>query len=205
METYEAIMTRRSIPKTGDGVPDRARIARLLDAAVAAPNHHLTQPWRFVVLAVDALKELGDALAEHAARTDGRPEIARDLPQRAPVIITVIDRAGHDHHVSEIDEHYAVGAAIQNILLAAHDDGFAAMIRTHTSPRCNATPRARRVNRRVHIHRLPRPRVSPQAAADHAGGGTDRVAGLVAAQPASHMGQSGRSCAATHMPRGQAA
>ena len=134
METYEAIMTRRSIPKTGDGVPDRARIARLLDAAVAAPNHHLTQPWRFVVLAGDALKELGDALAEHAARTDGRPEIARDLPHRAPVIITVIDRAGHDHHVSEIDEHYAVGAAIQNILLAAHDDGLAAMIRTGPHP-----------------------------------------------------------------------
>ena len=131
METYEAIMTRRSVPKTTEGIPSREGIQRLLEAGVAAPNHHLTEPWRFVILTGDALKELGEVFASHVERTGGNADLARDLPQRAPVIITVIEhpRVG-DPHVPEIEDHHAVGAAMQNILLAAHDAGLAAMIRT---------------------------------------------------------------------------
>lgn len=131
METYEAIVTRRSVPKTAEHVPDAAQIKRLLDAAIMAPNHHLTEPWRFVVLTGDALKELGAVFAQHAERTGGNVELARDLPHRAPVIITVIERPRiGDSHVPEIEEHHAVGAAMQNILLAAHEAGLVAMIRT---------------------------------------------------------------------------
>lgn len=131
METYEAIMTRRSVPKTAEAVPDVGDIRRLLDAAVMAPNHHLTEPWRFVVLTGDALKDLGEVFAAHAARTGGNVELARDLARRAPVIITVVERPRiGDHHVPEIEEHHAVGAAMQNILLAAHAAGMVAMIRT---------------------------------------------------------------------------
>ena len=131
METYEAIMTRRSIPKTAEGVSSRDEIQRLLDAAVAAPNHHLTEPWRFVVLTGDLLKELGEVFAAYAEQTGRNAEHDRNLPQRAPVIITVIERPRTDDpHVPEIEEYHAVGAALQNILLAAHDVGLAAMIRT---------------------------------------------------------------------------
>ncbi len=35
----------------------------------------------------------------------------------------------------DIDEHYAVGAAMQNILLTAHDDGLVGMIHTGPHPR----------------------------------------------------------------------
>jgi len=131
MDTYEAILSRRSIPKTGEGVPSKSEIERLLQAAIAAPNHHLTEPWRFIVLAGDALKDLGEAFAQHAQRTGGRPELARDLPLRAPAIITVVQKPFTPHgHVPESDDDYAIGAAIQNILLAAHNDGLVAMIRT---------------------------------------------------------------------------
>lgn len=131
METYDAIMTRRSVPKTTEHVPQRAHIERLLDVAVRAPNHHLTQPWRFLVLTGDALKELGEVWARGAEREGEAPESVRDKPLRAPVIITVIENARTDRpKVREIEEHHAVGAAIQNILLAAHDMGLGAMIRT---------------------------------------------------------------------------
>ena len=131
METYEAIMTRRSVPKTAEAVPPVAQVKRLLDAAVMAPNHHLTEPWRFVVLSGDALKELGEVFAQHAERTGGNAQLARDLPLRAPIVITVIEhpRVG-DAHAPEIEDHHAIGAAMQNILLAAHSAGLAAMIRT---------------------------------------------------------------------------
>jgi nitroreductase len=136
VETYEAITTRRSIQRMGEGVPSRADISKLLAAAVRAPNHHLTQPWRFVVLTGDALKELGDAWASGEEAAGGDPDQVRDKPQRAPMIICAIERP-HTwvHRVVEIEEHHAMGAAIENILLAAHDMGLAAMIRTGAAAR----------------------------------------------------------------------
>ncbi|MFP5297667.1 MAG: nitroreductase [Actinomycetota bacterium] len=132
METYEAIITRRSVPKVTDECPSKEQITRLLEAGVRAPCHHLTQPWRFVVLAGDARKELGDAWAAAERRIDGKdPESVRGKPLRAPVIITVIAHPkSHLPKVVEIEEHHAVGALMQNILLAAHSEGLGAMIRT---------------------------------------------------------------------------
>jgi nitroreductase len=132
MDIFEAIMTRRSAHRTGNGIPPRELIQKLLDAAVAAPNHHLTEPWRFVVLAGDALKDLGEAWAAAEERIGGSdPASARDLPLRAPVIIVVIESPKtHVSKILEIEEHHAVGAALQNILLTAHGAGLAAMIRT---------------------------------------------------------------------------
>lgn len=46
METYDAIMSRRSVPKLDDPTPTREEVERLLQAAVMAPNHQLTEPWR---------------------------------------------------------------------------------------------------------------------------------------------------------------
>ena len=131
METYEAIVTRRSVPKVTDEVPPRAAIQRLLDAAVRAPTHHLTQPWRFIVLTGWALKEFGDAWALGAEREGKDPESVRPKVLRAPVIIAVIETPKHHlPKVQEIEEHHAIGAALQNILLAAHDMGLGAMLRT---------------------------------------------------------------------------
>ncbi len=133
METYDAIMTRRSVPKVTDVEPSRADIERLLAAAVRAPCHHLTQPWRFEVLRGEAL----DELAEAWARGSG-DELHSILAKthRAPVIITVIEHPKTEHtRVVEVEEHHATGAAIQNILLAAHAAGLGAMIRTGPAAR----------------------------------------------------------------------
>jgi nitroreductase len=129
METYEAIMTRRSVPRTTSDALERSVVERLLEAGVRAPTHHLTQPWRFIVLAGDARKALGDAWA--VAEAHREPEKVRIKPLRSPVIIAVIAKPKtHLPKVQELEEHHAVGAAIQNILLAAHDMGLGAMIRT---------------------------------------------------------------------------
>ncbi|HEV3473662.1 MAG TPA: nitroreductase [Actinomycetota bacterium] len=131
METYEAIMTRRSVPKCSDQVPDRSEIKRLLDAAVRAPTHHLTQPWRFVVLKDSALDDFGRAWVEGTEREGKDASGIFDKAHRAPVVIAVIERPHLDNRkVVKEEEHYATGAALQNILLAAHDMGLAAMLRT---------------------------------------------------------------------------
>ncbi|MDQ3957268.1 MAG: nitroreductase, partial [Actinomycetota bacterium] len=130
MEAYEALITRRSVPRSGGHV-ERSAIDRLLAAAVRAPNHHLTQPWRFVVLTGGAREELGEAWAAALERAGKDASKIPDKVLRAPVIICVLERPHLENpKVVEIDEHYAVGAAIQNILLAAHALGLGAMHRT---------------------------------------------------------------------------
>ena len=124
-------MTRRSVPQLTDEGVDRSTVEQLLDAAVRAPNHHLTEPWRFLVLTGSARAELAEAWAQGAAREGKDPESVRSKPFRAPVIICVIERPkAHLPKVSEVEEHHATGAAMQNILLAAHDMGLGAMVRT---------------------------------------------------------------------------
>lgn len=131
METYDAIMTRRSTSRCSDQVPSKSDIERLLEAAVRAPTHHLTQPWRFVVLTGDARDELGAAWIAGQAKTGKDTTGLEEKTRRAPVIVAVIDHPHLNHpKVIQEEEHYATGAAMQNILLAAHDMGLGAMIRT---------------------------------------------------------------------------
>lgn len=78
-----------------------------------------------------ALEELAEAWAAGAAREGKEPESVRSKALRAPVIICIIERPrGHLPKVSDVEEHHATGAAMQNILLAAHDMGLGAALRT---------------------------------------------------------------------------
>jgi nitroreductase len=131
VDTYDAIMTRRSVPKLTGERPGRDAIEKLLAAASRAPTHHLTQPWRFVVLANPALVDFGSAWESGTERAGKDASGIAAKAQRAPVVIAVIATPNLNHpKVIEMEEHYAVGMAMQNILLAAHDMGLGAMLRT---------------------------------------------------------------------------
>lgn len=137
MDVIEAIATRRMVPGVGERRPDREEIELLLAAAVRAPNHHLTEPWRFIVLAGDALGALGGAMAERVreqyAQDPGleqRVEAERARPLRAPVIVVVVYSPSSNPRAIEVEDRYSVGAAMQNLLLAAHATGLGAYLRT---------------------------------------------------------------------------
>jgi len=130
MELLEAIKTRRTIGKSEGEVP-RETIVELIDAAVWAPNHKMTQPWRFTVLTGNARAELGQVWAKSAAA--GLPADQRDAfiageakkPLRAPVLIIASLRTDANPIVAE-EDMTATAAAVQNLLLAAHAKGLAA-------------------------------------------------------------------------------
>ena len=137
METLQAIRTRQSVAKVCDRRPTRAEVTALLEAAVRAPNHHLTEPWRFLVLTGRALEDLGEAMAEGARRQHAgdhdlemRVQVERARPRRAPVIVAVVYVPSHHPRALEVEDRYAVGAAVENLLLAAHATGLAAHLRT---------------------------------------------------------------------------
>jgi nitroreductase len=130
-----AIRDRRSVGKCSDEVPDPEMIRQVLEAATWAPNHRLTEPWRFIVLSGDARVGLGEAMGEAAARKATTAEAgerarssAAGKPLRAPYVIAVY--AEPNPAEMEIEEVAATAAAAQNLLLAAHALGLAAMWRS---------------------------------------------------------------------------
>ena len=54
MDAIDAIQRRTSVRRYRPDPVPRDTIERLLDCAVRAPNHKLTEPWRFAVLTGDA-------------------------------------------------------------------------------------------------------------------------------------------------------
>lgn len=138
MNTIEAIKTRRSVGVVSDKPVPKELINEILQCGTWAPNHYKTEPWRFFVLTGEGRKPLGDTLAE-IARLESNDitevnetllEKARKRPFRAPVIITVAVEPTNGEKVIEIEEYGAVYAAIQNMLLAIHSLGLAAIWRT---------------------------------------------------------------------------
>ena len=124
------IERRRSVRHVAaDPEPTRAQVERLLAVANMAPNHHLTQPWRFWVLRGRALTELGEMMAVAAGEDDQARERARVKPLRAPLLIAVGIKAPEPRAVP-IEDVLATGAAVENLLLAATALGLGAMWRT---------------------------------------------------------------------------
>lgn len=130
----EAIHGRRSIGKAAPDPLPRELIEDLLSAAVAAPNHKLTAPWRFVVLAGSARGEVGRAHAAAVVRSrPDHPEagLVKEAArlERAPVVVACICRPS-DNRVMAREDRDAVAAGVQNLLLMAHAHGLAAIWRT---------------------------------------------------------------------------
>jgi nitroreductase len=119
MEIEEAIRSRRTHKAYGAEPVDRAMLDELLDLARWAPNHHLTNPWRFRVLGPGALDRLKEAAG---------PEAAGKL-DRAPTLVAVsVVQTGDP--VADEEDLCAAACAAYIVLLAAHGRGLAGYWRT---------------------------------------------------------------------------
>ncbi len=136
MELFDAVTTRSSAGRlTGPG-PSPEQLERLLQAAARAPDHGRLRPWRLVVLR-DAVREAFTAAAAEAKRArlpDMTPEqltAEREKMNRSPDIVVIGCAVNREQtKVPEIEQVVAVGAAAQNLFLAAHDLGLGVMWKT---------------------------------------------------------------------------
>ena len=140
MEVTQAIQSRRSVGRVKQDPVPRELVEKILESAVHAPNHKITEPWRFHVFTGKGRGELARARAELArilAETEGEEEelaagrISRERKKafRAPVVIAVISRGGRDK-VETLENYAACAAAVQNMQLTAHALGLATIWRT---------------------------------------------------------------------------
>lgn len=138
MNISEAIQTRRSVKIFKDIEPiDKKQVEQLLQAAIMAPNHHHTEPWKFFVLQGDGRLPLARALAEWAkTRVDdpdseaGKKRIDKisKKPLIAPTaIVVVLSPKADNKKAIYLEDVSAVSAAVQNILLEAHGLGLGAI------------------------------------------------------------------------------
>jgi nitroreductase len=136
MELFDAIASRSMAKQLSGPGPSAEQIARLLEAADRAPDHGRLKPWRFVAVNGPERETFANAVAEARrdqipAFTDEQMEIERDKIRRSPSILVAGCVVRKDiPKVPEIEQVIAVGAAVENLMLAANDLGVGAMWKT---------------------------------------------------------------------------
>jgi nitroreductase len=119
VQVEDAIRSRRTHKAYAPEPVDRATLEELLELARWAPNHNLTNPWRFRVVGPQALDRLKQAAG---------PEAAAKL-DRAPTLIAVSVVQSGDP-VQDEEDLCAGAVAAYIVLLAAHARGLAGYWRT---------------------------------------------------------------------------
>jgi nitroreductase len=122
MDLEQAIRTRRTHKAFGRQPVDPALLDELFELARWAPNHHLTNPWRFRVLGPRTRERLME-LAEVS-----EPGSAVKL-RRAPTLVAVSVRASGDA-AQDREDLLATAVAAYIVLLVAHARGLAGYWRT---------------------------------------------------------------------------
>jgi len=125
----ELAARRRTHKAFGPDPVPRETLLEVLGAARFAPTHHMTEPWRFRVLGPEALAALKEVAGEKdAAKLD-----------RAPTLVVATATLTGDL-VSDEEDICAAAAAIELVLLAATERGYATYWRT---PQVLRTPPGR--------------------------------------------------------------
>lgn len=130
----ESLLTRRSVVanEMHEPGPSEEELQQILAAAHRVPDHGKIGPWRFVIFQGAARKAFSHKLGEIFAADN--PEASDKLVQfeserltRAPLVIAIIANPDLEHpKIPEWEQVLSVGAACQNILIAALTLGFGA-------------------------------------------------------------------------------
>jgi nitroreductase len=114
MDIFEGIHTRRSIRQFTEKPVARDQLIEIIKAGTWAPSGRNNQPWRFVVVTGAEVKK---NLAKHTKYNF--------IIEGAQACIAVF--ADRSAMYSDVKDHQAMGACIQNMLLAAHALGLGAV------------------------------------------------------------------------------
>jgi nitroreductase len=138
MDAIEAIQRRTSVRRYRPDPVPRETIELLLECAVRAPNHKLTEPWRFAVLTGEAKARLAEIRANHrlkryhdpasAEARSGMDKVRRETLE-TPAVIVIMSRV-HDDEITREEDYAAVMMATANLMTAAQSLGLGTYLKT---------------------------------------------------------------------------
>jgi nitroreductase len=138
MDAIEAIRRRTSVRRFRPDPVPRDTIRTLLDCAVRAPNHKLTEPWRFAVLTGAAVQRFAELRARHRVKRYADPESAearaaadkqRKETAETPAFVVVMC-AVSDDDIRREEDYAATMMATANLMIAAESLGLGTYLKT---------------------------------------------------------------------------
>ncbi|MHB8834889.1 MAG: nitroreductase family protein [Candidatus Methylomirabilia bacterium] len=114
MELFEGISTRRSVRQFTAQPLEREQLLEIIEAGTWAPSGNNNQPWRFVIVQDAAVRGNLAKLTKYHFVIEGAPAC----------IAVFVDKSVMYH---DVKDHQAMGACIQNMLLATHALGLGAV------------------------------------------------------------------------------
>jgi nitroreductase len=138
MDAISAIRRRTSVRRFRPDPVPRDTLELLLDCAVRAPNHKLTEPWRFAVLTGAARSRFAALRARHRLTRFDHPEseearaAAEKMRQEAeetPVFVVVMCAVNSDEKTRE-EDYAAAMMATATLIIAAESLGLGTYLRT---------------------------------------------------------------------------
>ena len=142
-----AIINRRSIRKYKSIDVPKPMIEEILQSGMLAPSSKNRQPWKFIVVAGNAKKDMLEVMDRGLKREKEHPllpksaqylsggEYTLKIMEQAPVVIFIANPLGIDIHSSlnseeriyEICNAQSIGAAIENMTLTATELGLGSL------------------------------------------------------------------------------
>ena len=129
MDCYEVITNRCTVHNYAPGPVDQPVLERALLAAVAAPNHRMTEPWRFVRVGPESRRELvgiSRRLKEEASGAAlGEAAVAKlEAKMLNPGELLVVCRVRQPDPEGEREDYAAVACAVYGLMLALWQEGL---------------------------------------------------------------------------------
>ncbi len=133
MNALDNLNTRSSVPAKllMDPAPDVHQLKQILQCAMSVPDHGGLQPFRFLTIQGDALKQLAEVFETAIKKRDPNAGDAyfkkqHQKPLRSPLIIVVVCCLCDNPKIPKIEQQLSAGCAAQNIMQATHALGFGA-------------------------------------------------------------------------------
>lgn len=130
---FETIKNRRAVGGMTDEQAPEASIERMLEAATWAPNHHLTEPWKFIVVTGEARARISEALKEVAYGRIKAPDSETGQKKiekignrlfLSPTIIFIVYVPSDNPKTNPEEDRASVAIASQNMMLVAEEEGL---------------------------------------------------------------------------------
>ncbi|MCY0880875.1 MAG: nitroreductase [Firmicutes bacterium] len=125
MECNQLIVSRRTITHFEDRPVPTAILQEMIAKAVWVPNHHVTQPWRFIVAGAHTIAQIARIQYQQVLHAHAGQEYAEQIAQNkqarleaVPALIIVLQQLADNAKTRE-EDFAAVSAAIYAMTLVA--------------------------------------------------------------------------------------